>query len=287
MAVRLDADVIVYRAGFAAEHTKYVVKWVHEGAEHTRSFDSRLDMLQTMLKEHDLDPGSYMVEIVREVEPVGNALYNVRSIVNRVKDELLCNDDDLILYLSGPTNYRRSIAVSLPYKGNRDPDHKPVHAAEIKAMMRREYTVITSDGEEADDKLGIDHYAEWLLHPDEAILCTIDKDLNMIPGLHYNFVSGNRYYVSPEEAIWNFYLQMLTGDSTDNIPGLRGIGPKRGEKALGPVGQDELSLFRKVEALYKEHGYGRDRLVEVGRLLWIRRNANEWWNPPEEIIDKD
>lgn len=285
MIVRLDGDVIVYRAGFAAEHTYWTL--VHAGVE--REFETRKEMIA--YAEHlGLRPGQYVVETRREVEPVENALYNVRSIIRTAAEDLQADvKDDVIVYLSGPTNYRMGVATIKPYKGNRDPSHKPEHAAEIKAMIRREFSTITSDGEEADDRIGIDHYQTWLRDPYESVISTIDKDLDMIPGLHYNFVKKEAYDISPAQGIWNFYRQLLTGDTTDNIPGIEGIGPVRATKLLPAVGSPESALYGVAAKAYADaFGEGwEERMLEVGRLLWIRRNNDEWWNPPTLTVNAE
>jgi len=275
--------VIVYRAGFAAEHTFW--KIVHDGEE--REFETRKAMLE-YAEGLGLKPGQYVVESRREVEPLPNALYNVRSIINTAAEAMQADPkDDVIVYLSGPTNFRNGVATIKPYKGNRDAAHKPVHGPEIKAMMRREYRVHTSEDEEADDLIAYEHYADWLRDPHSSVIATIDKDLDMVPGLHYNFVKQEAYDVTPEQGIWNFYKQVLTGDTTDNIPGLDGIGPVRAAKILPGVGSGEEDLFRSVLAAY-EVAYGegsRDRLLEVCRLLWIRRQPGEWWQFPTLTVN--
>jgi hypothetical protein len=276
--VRVDGDVIVYRAGFAAEHTFW--KFVHAGTE--REFETRSALLEHA-EGLGLKPGQYVVETRREVEPVENALYNVRSIIRTTAEELQADPkDDVLVYLSGPTNFRMGVATIKPYKGNRDKAHKPTHAADIKAMIRREYQTVTSDGEEADDRMGIDHYTDWEKDRYSSVIATIDKDLDMIPGLHFNFVKKESYDITPERGIWNFYRQLLTGDVTDNIPGIEGIGPVKSARLLPPVGSSEAVLFAAVLDEYRRaFGDGAsERLTEVGRLLWIRRRNDEWWNPP-------
>lgn len=283
MKIRLDGDVIVYRAGFAAEHTFW--KIIHGGEE--REFETRRQMIE-YADSLGLASGQYVVENRREVEPLPNALYNVRSIINTAAEKLQADPKtDVLVYLSGPTNFRNGVATIKPYKGNRDAAHKPVHGPEIKAMMRREYEVRTSEDEEADDVIAYEHYADWLKDPHSSVIATIDKDLDMIPGLHYNFVKGESYYVTPEEGLWNFYKQCLTGDSTDNIPGIDGVGPVRAAKLLPEVGASEEDLYRAVLRQY-EMAYGEghaDRLLEVCRLLWIRREPGQWWNPPTLTVN--
>lgn len=285
MKIRLDGDVIVYRAGFAAEHTFYSMLYAGEG----REFENRRLMLE-YAESLGLSPGQYVVGQRREVEPLPNALYNVRSIVNTVAEAMQADPkEDVIVYLSGPTNFRNGVATIKPYKGNRDEAHKPVHAPEIKAMMRREYVVHTSEDEEADDLMAYEHYEDWLHDPYSTVIATIDKDLDMIPGLHYNFVKKESYNVTPEQGIWWFYRQCLTGDTTDNIPGIDGIGPVKAAKLLPDVGAGGAALY---ETVLKEYGkafgeHAEGRLLEVGRLLWIRRRPGEWWNPPTLTVKGD
>ena len=283
MKIRIDGDVIVYRAGFAAEHTFHSMLYAGE----EREFESRKAML-AHAESLGLSPGQYVVGQRREVEPLPNALYNVRSIINATAEALQADPkEDVIVYLSGPTNFRHGVATIKPYKGNRDEAHKPVHAADIKAMMRREYVVHTSEDEEADDQMAYEHYEDWLHDPYSSVIATIDKDLDMIPGLHYNFTKQESYNVTPEEGIWWFYRQCLTGDTTDNIPGIDGIGPVRAARLLPDVGADEGSLYRAVLEKYAE-AYGdtaEQRLLEVGRLLWIRKSPGQWWSPPTLTVN--
>jgi 5'-3' exonuclease len=69
----------------------------------------------------------------------------------------------------------------------------------------------------------------------------------------------------------------LTGDRTDNIPGIKGIGDKKADKILDGL-EEEEDLYRAVLEVYK---YNRDYLLEQGRLLWIRRKKEELWMLPE------
>jgi hypothetical protein len=64
------------------------------------------------------------------------------------------------------------------------------------------------------------------------IICSPDKDLRQIPGQHYCYKTGKQHQVSAEKALWNWCMQMLCGDDTDNIAGVPGMGPKKSEKLL-------------------------------------------------------
>jgi len=82
----------------------------------------------------------------------------------------------------------------------------------------------------------------------DCLVCSIDKDLNQIPGWKFDLYKsktgevddyGNEikkyrglHFISESDAKQLLWLQMLTGDYADNIKGISGIGPKTAEKIL-------------------------------------------------------
>lgn len=243
MKVLIDGDILVYRCGFAAQRGR----------------------------------GDDVV-----AEPVDHALGNVNSVVESIITAV--ESADIHVYLSGDDNFRFDIATERPYKGNRDDAAKPVHYAAIKEHIKRKFPYQISVGHEADDDLGI---AQTLLtkeyeEPDNSVIVTIDKDLDMIPGNHYNFVRDELYYISPEDSWKYFYTQLITGDPTDNIPGLPGKGPAAAKKALAELTTPE-EMYRAVHQLYVSHftdKFADAALLEQARLVWIRRYEEELWEPP-------
>jgi hypothetical protein len=175
-------------------------------------------------------------------------------------------------YLTGKDNYRHDIAKTQPYKGNRKDASRPVHLHSLREYLITAWDFRVADGQEADDAIGI----HATLTRDSSIIVSIDKDLDMIPGHHYNPVKKDHYYVNDKEAIKNFYRQILTGDKVDNVQGLRGIGPKKADKILGDFDTD-LAMY---EAVLKAYDGDAERVLENGQLLWIRRRKDEIWQPP-------
>jgi hypothetical protein len=175
-------------------------------------------------------------------------------------------------YLTGKDNYRHDIAKTQPYKGNRKDAPRPVHLHSLREYLITAWDFRVADGQEADDAIGI----HATLTRDNSIIVSIDKDLDMIPGHHYNPVKKDHYYVNDKEAIKNFYRQLLTGDKVDNVQGLRGIGPKKADKILGDFDTD-LAMY---EAVLKAYDGDAERVLENGQLLWIRRRKDEIWQPP-------
>lgn len=190
--------------------------------------------------------------------------------------EKLLNVDDIDSYtgfITGKSNYRQDIATENVYKGNRKDAKRPVHYKALREYLMNKWCFELIDGQEADDAIGIAAYA---LPENQSCIMSIDKDLDMIRGWHYNFVKQDLYHVKEEEAIKNFYMQILTGDRVDNIPGLKGIGPKKAEKILKDcVGEQQL-----FETVLEKYEGDIDKLTERGRLLWIRRQENQLWKPP-------
>ncbi len=182
------------------------------------------------------------------------------------------NADDCEGYLTGKDNYRHEIAKTVPYKANRVAE-KPKHLGIIREYMISAWAFSVQEKQEADDAISIRAYA---LGEEDYIICSIDKDLDNVRGWHYNFGKNERYFVKEEDAIRNFYRQVLTGDRVDNVPGLPGIGPKKAEKILQDCCTEE-ELYKAVLEAYKGDVV---LLTEQAQLLWLRRKEGELWQPP-------
>lgn len=175
-------------------------------------------------------------------------------------------------FLTGKTNFRTDVAVTAPYKGNRK-SAKPKHYQALRDYMENKWGFSMSEGQEADDAIGIEAYS---LDPESYCICSIDKDLDMLRGKHYNFVKDTFYTITEEEALFNFYKQILTGDRVDNIIGLKGIGDVKAKRILKECNnENEMYL-----AILKAYEGNEQRVLENAQLLWIRREPNQIWQPP-------
>lgn len=224
MRLLIDADILVYRAGFA----------------------------------------------VRD-EPVAHALRATKLMLNSILKR--CRYDEYSLYLSADnkSNFRYEVAITKPYKGNRT-QPRPLHYNAIRTYLIEVHGAEIVEGMEADDKLGIEQYKHFQEDENSSAIVTIDKDLNMIPGWHFNFVKNLKYFITPLQATRAFYTQLLTGDSTDNIPGLPNIGPVKAAKIIAPCRTEEDMMYA-VSKAYDEHiGEGWEEYMKEQReLVWIKR----------------
>lgn len=214
------------------------------------------------------------------------AIWNANTAVERMLKEL--NTNEFQLYLTGGGNFRYSIYPE--YKANR-PAERPQYLKAVKEHLVKEWGAVLAEGCEADDLIGVDA-TQADLDEREVLLVHIDKDIDQIPGLHYKWeqrgkVKGvawtkpaERYYVSPQEGLKFFYMQLLMGDKADNVIGINGIGPKKAEQALKGL-TTEWEFYEAVQSFYDSD----ERLLMNGQCLWIWKRMNQLWEPPTKTIE--
>lgn len=168
------------------------------------------------------------------------------------------------LFLTGRNNFRKRINPE--YKANRKDKALPVHLNACKEFLTSEWKAETSTNSEADDLLGISQ-------SDVTMIASLDKDLLMIPGWHFNWLKNERTYTVPDDGIRRFYKQMLIGDRSDNIFGVDKIGPVKADRIIDPL-ETEKEIIEQVLYLY---GDDFQRFLINAQCLWIMQNKGETW----------
>lgn len=193
--------------------------------------------------------------------------------------------------------HRYIIATVKDYQGQRGGSAKPKNWEYLRGFLESYQgpafkTKLWAE-READD--GIALYAQGSMAQGRpGVIHTRDKDMRMLPGLHLNWMTyqlidvplGSWDVVGADGLQYGhkwFFLQLLQGDSADNIPGLpmKRMGPKTAERALAGLTREQATQV--VQDLYKAH-YGAedwaDRLAEQAALLWLRLDrparVNDW-----------
>jgi len=227
----------------------------------------------------DADIIGYRISFACKDESINTAKHTLNSYI---VDILMCGVDNTFdgcyvdqwkLFLTGKDNFRNNIAITAVYKGNRTAP-KPEHLPALRQHMVQEWGAVVVEGQEADDAIAI----EATVLKDTCIVSSVDKDLDQIAGWHYNFVKKQGYHVTPEQGMHSFYRQILTGDAADNIIGLQGIGPVKAEKILVEAFDEEALYAACLEAYDGDEA----RVLENGRLLWLRRYEGQEWQPPKK-----
>lgn len=207
---------------------------------------------------HAASNGDYLMNI----EYVDNIMY---SILDRFETR------DYKAYLTGKNNFRYEVATLQPYKGTRDKSKRPPHYKNIREYLTETWGAEVTQGCEADDVIG-EQQGEG------TVICSVDKDFRTIPGNFFHIATGNLEYITEEEAKLNFWVQMLIGDTSDNIPGIKNPakahhknppnftdGTAR-ESMIAPYHQTVLELYRK------QYGERCEEIFhEIATLLFIQR----------------
>jgi 5'-3' exonuclease len=246
--ILVDGDVVNYRCGFAAEKTRYRVWERYEnGEEQLTQFDNAKEANEYMqgLKEERSYPYNECVvtrESFQEIEPVENALHSVKTLMASIQAEF--PEHDMIVFFSCPTEDNWRTKFFPQYKANRKDQRRPAHGPAIRKYMEAKYHCEDREGLEADDLISI--YASQ--HPG-SIIATNDKDLDQIAGQHYDFTKQHKYWVIPDEAFYVRELQTVMGDSTDNVPGVPGVGRVTADRYMKDMTAREVYLdFYDTEA---------------------------------------
>lgn len=268
----IDADILVYEAAYRCQQG---IEWEPGEVSKYADFEDAIDVF---------DAG------IALIEHKAGADKSLLALTDGAREK----------------NFRRSVWPT--YKCHREAkpgssdDGRPLLYQALRQYVRENYEVFQKPGIEGDDTLGILATAdlEWL--PVERVICSVDKDLDNVPGWHFNWRKPERlvYYINEREADRNFLLQTLMGDATDGYPGIPGIGPVKAERILNACESDfalypelpQVLWWEAVQAAYEFAGFDKAYLMSQARCARILR-ASDWdqvnqrpilWTPPEEWL---
>lgn len=271
--VRIDGDTLLYRAGFSA--------------------DSRSD-------------------------DITHSLFNCKLLINMIMEKF---PGDCTIYLSGSRKVNWRYDLSPIYKGNRKlicknklckstdlspvekiqqaderfyrafqcnkcttyvPDSKCIYHDEIRGYLVAKHGALICPWGEADDWLGVD------LKPNTVVVSN-DKDLLMLPCLHYRLTSEKLLEASDPGQLWLsecrkkllgvgfkwFCCQLLLGDGVDNIKKPRaGFGPVAAYEMMNSK-QTITGMWNTAVSFYKDSGKTTDEFLLNCKLLWISREKRQ------------
>jgi len=258
------------------------VQWITEPVSHAYK---SLDYMMKIIK-HDF---RYEAKIKLEVflTPKENWRYEINPTYKMSRKGLLhcldyfCGDLPKTLKFLGTTE-------KTFWKNFEDPNYGRTakHVKACKKKLVTKYKATYMDGREADDALGI-RYTELVEQGKKAVIVSIDKDLDCIPGHHYNTDKEKRYETTGEEALFHFYHQCLTGDKTDSILGCPGVGQKGASSILEECDGSDLCYYEVVlsEWMFRHKLSEKDAASLLGvsaRCLWIQRYIDEYYLEPDE-----
>jgi 5'-3' exonuclease len=203
-----------------------------------------------------------------------------RGIDKRLSFMLNTLDTDRYIgFLTGSKNFRYQVAKSKGYKSSR-PKEKPDLLIQIKQYMQDALQFKIVDGLEADDLVVYWHKQM----EEETTICSPDKDvLKQTRGVHYDYrwakdgTMGRFVTTSGEEAEKFLWKQVLMGDSTDDIPGIPGVGEKRANLFLAadpktrPYEQVVLQQYILIFGVAE----GVSRFAETFKLVYMLQTPED------------
>lgn len=263
----IDADSIIYKAGCANEERFYYVI-DKESGQVVGDFAYKQECYD-FVEEQGWDKEDFDYDLHKTAGPLSHSLSNAKTLLEGIVSLPQC--EEFQVFIGGQDNYRKRLYK--PYKANRKQEDKPLQEQDIRDYLFDVWNAQVVHEEEVDDRIGI------LMDTESKCCVSIDKDLDNVPGWHYNYDYKEFYFVTQEEATRKFYEQLLSGDSTDNIPGVKGIGKKKAAKILQDC-EDEEEMCQTCFDVYKEKEYNYDYFLMNAQLIWIRQQENEFWQPP-------
>ena len=241
----IDADIFVYKATRLSERE---INW--EGDSWTLHSD--MNEVKTIIDDQ--------IWKIIEKTKIGSVLPKVT----------LCFSDR--------KNYRK--VINPDYKSNRKGGRKPMCFSSAIDYCKGEYNCVSYDWLEADDVIGIKSTKP---SKESTIIVSEDKDLLTIPGLHWDFKEEKIFKWSESQADYQFFYQVLVGDTVDNYKGCKGVGPISADKILKENTDSVYDMWVAVlNAFFKAGQTEEDALINA-RMARILR-CHEFDMGTREII---
>ena len=243
----------------------------------------------------------------KDGEPT-NAIYGFLNILLKLKE--MSNPDAVAVAfdLHAPT-FRHKMYDA--YKAGRHamPDELRVQFPELKKLLALlGYKIVECEGWEADDILGTlakkcremgdecyiatgDRDSLQLAHGGVKVLLARTKMGQAVTDVYDENVIFEEYGVTPEQLI---QVKALQGDSSDNIPGVQGVGPKTALELIAKYGNidyiyenlDSLEIKEGVRAKLardKENAYLSLKLGEIACDAPIETDINAYRVIPTDL----
>ncbi len=189
--------------------------------------------------------------------PVG-AIYGLTSMLIKLISEFQPKYAVLVLDSKGK-NFRHDLFPE--YKANRPapPEDLLLQLPIVQEAARAlNFCVLEKEGFEADDIIATLATTYSNLKR-EAIIISADKDLLQLMGDKVKIYDPSKSkFITQDDVLAKFgvpptkvrEVQALMGDSSDNIPGVRGIGPKTAAELINNFG-DLKTIYENLEHIQK------------------------------------
>lgn len=223
----------------------------------------------------DADSILYATAFAMKDEPLSKAIDKVDEFLTSISNS--CSAEKLLVCLSEGKSWRKQYAKTKEYKGNRKDREIPLYLNDLRAHLKDKWKAFYVQHWEADDLIFIARTVYQERYPDcKIFMATNDKDCLQFPGDFVDYKKMMFFTVTPEMASKNLWTQMVVGDSTDNIAGIKGIGKVGAEKMLKDASSDSYPsiVFKAYTFTYGENE-GIHKFYESYKLLKLVDNCED------------
>lgn len=306
----IDCDVVAFRAAAGAQKRHYA--WVTPEGDVIEEFNNAKEAKEYKTDAEEffgLDTSEWARTdwlVVKEEDVAIKAADNIlKDIMSEVKSK------KYLLYMTGDDNHRDRKAEVVKYKVSREDMVRPERLKAVRRHILDNHGAKIIEGLECDDVISVVGYKGYVADPESPKTCivNIDKDLFGTPLVNYDFVKNEWKYITEYEANKWMFIQILMGDSIDDIRGLpnistelrkkygcrkgKSIGEKTAEKIL-EGSEDIQEMYRRTLECYIDYygywtlfktWYGKnvvrdasDMLDEQAELVFMMRHRDEFWS---------
>lgn len=233
--------------------------------------------------------------------PIGGMMGFMKSLAYAIRET---NPTRVMVIYDGVGGSQRRRKMSPNYKSNRKPGKRITrwdafkNVEEEKQAMKIQFSrlleyldtlpinVISIDRIEADDTIA---YITNNLLKDEVIIMSADQDFLQLVNNRITVWSPiKKIFYTPEKVLedygvpaHNFLMyKVLMGDKSDNLEGVKGLGPKKLPKILPNISSTPLDLDFILDYASKGTEPMHKRIVESVDQLVLNQKMMDLKNPP-------
>jgi len=296
ITVLLDGDIVAYRVAAAADGRHYTIKGVVENTNRKELKRFRYKKEANKYADQHSLPTSD-IELAFDPEPWDKAVLSVDSMIATIKESYRQRgfEPDVYTFITGESNFRYELFPD--YKKSRKNIRRPEHLKKCKVHLVGKHNAVGASGLEADDLIGM-ATEKLMVGWDEVngsmavSIASVDKDFVTLlrHGVElYDFTTESATTLTPREAMVYFYKQLLIGDTSDDIPGIKGVGPQTAIKVLKGCNTDG-EMCKAVLAEYQSRMDLTDEetvklVLRNGRLLHLTREFGKLWEIPPAALN--
>ena len=233
--------------------------------------------------------------------PIGGMMGFLKSLAYAIRET---NPTRVMVIYDGTGGSQRRRKMSPNYKGNRKPGKRITrwdafkNVEEEKQAMKIQFSrlleylatlpinVISIDRIEADDTIA---YITNNLLKEEVIIMSADQDFLQLVNKRVTVWSPiKKIFYTPEKVLedygvptHNFLMyKILMGDKSDNLEGVKGLGPKKLPKILPDISSNPLDLNFILDYASKGTEPMHKRIIESADQLLLNEKLMDLKNPP-------